>query len=265
MNEYLVSYSFYLLLILGLLVGFGFLFNQLVVSGWKKFGRIFGYRAFYPRFIGTLVHELGHLLFALITGSRINKVKLFPVIDRKNRSCGGAYVSFAPRHGLMGSFSLFLSGIGPMLFCPFVIMVLMYFLVPELYLGILNVIPQVSLIQSDNLAVVIRQVLYGFFGSFQPEMLTEWKFWLFLVLSVPIANECVLSGADIKSAGKGLIVLLVLLAIVGYALSFLSSICLLVVAGLKRTATFLICVFCLALMFNLLHWLLGTALGMIFK
>lgn len=264
MNEYLVSYSFYLLLILGLLIGFGFLFNQLVVSGWKKFGRIFGCAAFYPRFIGTPVHELGHLLFALVTGSRIKKVKLFPVIDRKNRRCGGAYISFAPRRGLMGSFSLFLSGIGPMLFCPFVILVLMYFLVPELYLGILDIIRHVSVTQGDNLIIVIRQVVCGFFKSFQIKMLMEWKFWLFLIVSIPIANECVLSGADIKSAGKGLLVLAVLLVIAGYALSFLPSNCLLVVAALERITAFLICVLCLAFIFNLLHWLLATILNMIF-
>lgn len=261
MNEYFISYCFYIGLILVLLIGFGFGFHWLVLSGWKNFGQKFGVYAFLPRFIGTPVHEIGHLLFAVITGSHIKKVRLFPKISSRSRTSGGAYVEFAPRNSLLGSLSCFLSGIGPMIFCPFIIMVLMYVLAPQLYHGVIDVFVQVNTIDHDNLLHTINTVLRGFFSSFHLDMLEDLRFWGFLILAIPIANECVLSGADVKNAGKGFFMLLFLLVGIGLVVSLFPAVAVPVVTGLAKAASLLMCVLCLGLMFNLIHFVMGAIVG----
>lgn len=261
MNEYFISYCFYLGTVLVLLIGFGFGFHIIVKSGWKNLSSKFGTYAFVPRIIGTPVHEMGHLLFAVLTGSHIKGVKLFPKINSRLRSSGGGYVEFAPRHGLIGSISCFLCGIGPMVFCPFVIMVLMYFLMPDLYTGMITVFAQTDMLEQENLLMVIQNVVTGFFQSFRFEMLEEWNFYLFLLLAVPIANECVLSGADVKNAGKGFFLIVFLLLGAGYVMSWFPVVAVPVITVVAKGATFLMCVLCLGLVFNLIHWGVGMVVG----
>lgn len=261
MNEYFISYCFYLGLILALLIGFGFGFQILVRSGWHHLSSKLGMYAFLPRFIGTPVHELGHLLFAVLTGSKIREIKLFPKINSRLKTSGGAYVKFTPRNGILGSISCFLSGIGPMVFCPAVIMGLMYQLMPELYHGIMDVFVKTDVLEQENFLLVLRNVIVGFFGSFQFKMLEEWNFYVFLLLAIPIANECVLSQADIKNAGKGFFVLLIFMLLGGYLISWLPSIAVPVITVIAKGATFLLCVLSLGLVFNLIHWGWGLVVG----
>lgn len=260
MNEYFLTYCFYVGLLLTLLIVFGFGFHWLVISGWKNFSKRFGAYAFVPRLIGTPVHEIGHLIFAVLTGSKVKRVKLFPKITRQNS--GGAFVEFTPKKGLLGSLSCFLCGIGPMIFCPSVIMVLMYELTPTLFQSILSVFSHVSIIDKDNVWDVILNVLQGFFGSFHVNMLEEWRFWFFLVLAIPIANECVLSGADIKNAGKGFLMLVLLLVAGGFVLSFFPEVSAIVILGLAKAAGLLLCVLSLALVFNIIYFFTGKMVSL---
>ncbi len=257
MNEYFISYCFYLGLLIALLIGFGFGFHCLVKNGWDNLSSKFGMYAYLPRFIGTPIHELGHLFFAIITGSKILDVKLFPNINSRLKTSGGAYVKFSPRNGVLGSISCFLSGIGPMIFCPAVIMYLMYQLMPQLYDGIIGVLARTDILKQENLLLVIQSVICGFFGSFQVNMLKEWNFYVFLLLAIPIANECMLSKADIKNAGKGFSVLLILLLAGGFFISNFPAIAIPFITGIAKGTTFIMCVLCLGLVFNLIHWVWG--------
>lgn len=261
MNEYFITYCFYLGLILALFIVFGFGFYFLVKSGWNHFSTKFGTYAFVPRFIGTPVHELGHLLFAVLTGSRIKKVRLFPKINSRLRSSGGGYVVFTPRDGMLGSISCFFCGIGPMIFCPFVIMILMYVLMPELYNGMKVVFTQSDIPVHNNLIQVIGDVLKGFFSSFRFEMLEEWNFYLFLILAIPIANECILSKADVKNAGRGFLVVVAVLITLGYIISWYTPVAVPVLTWLANGTSYFICVLCLGLVFNLIHWGLGRIIS----
>lgn len=255
MNEYFITYCFYVGLLLSLLLVFGFGFHWLVTSGWKNFSKKFGPYAFVPRLIGTPVHEIGHLFFAVITGSEIKRVKLFPKITRQGS--GGAYVEFKPKKGLAGSLSCFLCGIGPMIFCPAAIMGLMYELVPTLFHSMIHVFGHVKIIDQDNVWIVIQNVLSGFFRSFRIEMLDDWRFWVFLVLAIPIANECVLSGADVKNAGRGFLMLVILLVTIGLVLSFFPATSATVILALAKIAGILLCTLSLSLVFNIIYFLLG--------
>lgn len=255
MNEYFITYCFYVGFLLSLLIVFGFGFHWLVTSGWKNFSKKFGSYAFVPRLIGTPVHEIGHLFFAVLSGSKIKRVKFFPKITRQGS--GGAYVEFTPRKGLLGSLSCFLCGIGPMIFCPAAIMGLMYELVPTLFQSMIHVFSHVTIIEQDNVWIVIQNVLSGFFRSFRIEMLDEWQFWVFLVLAIPIANECVLSGADVKNAGRGFLMMVVILVASGFVLSFFPNMAAIVILALAKNSGLLLCTLCLSLVFNIIYFVLG--------
>ena len=89
-------------------------------------------------------------------------------------------------------------------------------------------------------------------------MLEEWNFYLFLILAIPIANECILSAADVKNAGKGFILFAIVLLVLGYAISYFPSIAVAVNTGLAKSSSFFLCILCLGLVFNLIHWGLGA-------
>ncbi|SES92810.1 Peptidase M50B-like [[Clostridium] polysaccharolyticum] len=242
---------------MALLIGFGFVFSFLVKSGWNNLGTKFGTYAFLPRFIGTPVHELGHLIFAALTGSKIHRIRLFPKISSRLRRSGGGYVEFTPRNGLLGSISRFFSGIGPMVFCPFVIMLLMYVLMPDLFSAMYMVFQKPEILSTDTILRTIGNIIQEFLSAFHFQMLEKWQFYVFLFLAVPIANECILSSEDVKNAGSGFLAMALVLAAGGYILSFFPSAALAVIHGLAKTSSLLICVLCFSLVFNLIHWILG--------
>lgn len=257
MNQYFITYCFYIGFILFLFLAFGFGFHFLVVGGWKSFSSKFGAYAYLPRYIGTPFHELGHLLFAVLTGSKIKGIRLFPKMNRRNQTCGGGYVRFIPRNNLLGSISCFLSGIGPMIFCPFVILVSMYLLVPEFYLSVIRTISQIEYISRENIVDNTLHVLQSFFQCFHITMFENWQFWLFLLIAIPTANECVLSSADIYNAGRGFLVILCVLIGFGFLVSFQATFANEVIIGLAKASSLLLCTLCLSLVFNLIHFVAG--------
>lgn len=264
MKEYFISYCFYLGVIFAMLIGFGFGFYVLVKSGWNHLSAKFGTYAFLPRFIGTPVHELGHLIFAVLTGAKIKDVKLFPKISVRLRNSGGGHVKFIPRKGIIGSISCFFCGIGPMIFCPLVIVVLMHIFVPELYEGMKTIYQDTNLLNQQNFIQSLQSIITGFFGSFHFYMFEEWNFYIFLILAIPIANECILSSADVKSAGRGFFALLLILTGLGVLLSLIPFLAVPVISWLAKSASMLLCVLCLGLVFNLIHWGLGAIIHFLF-
>lgn len=84
--------------------------------------------------IGTPIHELGHLLFGLLFGYKIDRICLYRSTKKALRS--GGTLGFVKMHHenqsvfqkIQGDLGQFFVGIGPLLFGPFVIYILSLFL-----------------------------------------------------------------------------------------------------------------------------------------
>jgi hypothetical protein len=196
---------------------FGLLIQFVSQLTFKSLGRSFGSKGVYlVAWLGTPVHELGHALFCLIFGHRIDKISLFQP-DPVTGTLGYVYHRWNPRNlwHVLGNFFI---GIGPMVLGSAVLFALFYFLIPgsarvwdSLNVGVGSV-AQDSLVAGyfhvfrDATLAIIKII-------FTSANLSLWQFWLFLYLSICVASNIRLSWADIKGtfSGLGCIVLLFIL------------------------------------------------------
>lgn len=208
--------------LVGLLIGIGFLLGVL-----ERYSNKFLFRAFGPRgvlataWIGTPIHELGHLLQCFIWGHRVTKVK-FLQLNSPNGVLGYVEHQYNPGsiYHQIGNFFIgmgpIFSGIGALIFG-------MYLLVPESYQTFSEYIDHH--VPSDNqnnndLIVMGNSVLEITKSLFTFENMLNPLFWIFLVVAVSISSHIALSKADIKGSAKGLLMIFFVLFIMNLAASF---------------------------------------------
>jgi hypothetical protein len=202
-------------LLAGLFV-FGLLIQFISQLTFRSMERAFGKGVYLLAWLGTPIHELGHALFCVIFGHRIEDISLFRP-DPVTGTLGYVYHKWNPKNPwhVLGNFFI---GVGPMVLGCAVLFGLFYFLVP----GSSKVWDSLSL----SVAAVSRDSLVsGYFTVFRDatmaiiriiftfDNLSFWQFWLFLYLSVCVASNIRLSWADFKGSlrGLGCIVLVFLL------------------------------------------------------
>lgn len=167
--------------------------------------------------IGVPIHELGHLIFALIFKHKITKVRLLQ-FKRDDNTLG--YVEHsANRLSIYQQLGNFFIGIGPIIGGTLSIIGLMKFLLPSLYkqfvdLSVLNLdISDLSLKVFTDLVVSYSKIMVNMVSI---ENITNVSFIVFVILSVCISLHISLSSADIKGAFKGLFLFYILVVIVNY-------------------------------------------------
>jgi hypothetical protein len=203
-------------LLAGLFV-FGLLIQFVSQITFKSLERSFGSGGVYlVAWLGTPIHELGHALFCLIFGHRIDNISLFRP-DPVTGTLGYVYHKWNPKNPwhVLGNFFI---GVGPMVLGSGVLFALFYFMIPgsdrvwETLRVSVGTVAQDSLVAGyfhvfrDATLVIIKII-------FTSANLSHWLFWLFLYLSVCVASNIRLSWADVKGslAGLGCILLVFLL------------------------------------------------------
>ena len=160
-------------------------------------------------FIGTPVHELGHAIFCLLFLHRITDMKLFtPSAD--DGVLG--YVSHAyNKKNIYHQIGNFFIGVGPILFGSAVLFLLMYFLSPDMYEGVVSNIGKGSELSIASVVGAGKDMLTA---MFQTGDFSSYKQWIFFGLAILITLHMSLSPADMKGsvAGTGYIAVLLLLA-----------------------------------------------------
>ncbi|MCL2283061.1 MAG: hypothetical protein FWC26_07060 [Fibromonadales bacterium] len=148
--------------------------------------------------IGVPVHEMAHAIFCFIFRHKITEAKFLS--PSEDGTLGYVKHEFDPKNSYhkIGNFFI---GIAPMLFGSVVIYALLGVLLPQ-YL------PEE---QSGSIAATGWGIFKNFFNA---ENLGNWRFWVFLYLSLGIASHMKLSAADFKGAVSGFITLLCLVFLV---------------------------------------------------
>lgn len=198
--------SIQILIILAIFLGFGTIlafFQKRVITIYRKYLGWSG--VLMTAWIGTPIHELGHLLFALIFRYNIKEVKLFEPNPNNKRMgyVNYSYSKYNPIHRI----GEFLVGSGPLLLGSSVILILLYFLVPN-SIEILQISLQVNPNQ------ILKQVHHIFLKLFSINNLKNYQFWIFLYLSFAIITHISPSKRDRTNIWKGAVWLTLILIII---------------------------------------------------
>jgi len=194
-------------LFLGVFI-FGLLIHFISQLSFKSLGNSLGPKGTYlVAWLGTPIHELGHALFCLIFGHRIEDMKIFTP-DPNSGTLGYVYHTWNPKNPwhVLGNFFI---GIGPVVLGCAVLFGLFYFLIPDSGTVWNTIITNVSNLEKGapigSYPVVFRDSALAIIKLiFTWDNLAFWRFWVFLYLSICVASNIRLSWADVKGSLSGL-------------------------------------------------------------
>jgi len=213
-NTLLLSFVelFYLL---GILMAVGLLLGIL-----ERYSNRYLIRTFGPRgilvtaWIGTPIHEIGHLVQCFIWGHRVTKVKILQ-LNSPNGVLG--YVEHTyNRHSIYQQVGNFFIGLGPIFSGIGSLILSMYFLVPQSYIAFIDQIQHHITVDEFDLSVlkiVAEAVIVIFKSLFTIENLINPLFWIFLIIAISISSHIALSKADIQGSAKGLLMIFAVLVL----------------------------------------------------
>jgi hypothetical protein len=194
-------------LFLGIVI-FGLLIHFISQLTFKSLGNTYGpWGTYFVAWLGTPIHELGHALFCLIFGHRIEDMQIFKA-DPNSDTLGYVYHTWNPKnpYHVLGNFFI---GIGPVVLGCAVLFGLFYLLIPDSGSAWHTVITNISSVEKGssvgNYLVVFRDSALAIIKLiFTWNNLGLWRFWVFLYLSVCISSNIRLSWADFKGSLAGL-------------------------------------------------------------
>lgn len=244
--------------LVGFLVGVGFLLGVC-----EKYSNSFLYKGFGRRgvlataWIGTPIHELGHLLQCFIWGHRVTKVK-FLQLNNPNGVLGYVEHQYNPSsiYQQVGNFFIgmgpIFSGIGALIFG-------MYLLVPESYQTFTeyiyqNVTSDIHLMMIGSATLAITKSLFTIENLINP------LFWIFLVFAVSISSHIALSKADIKGSAKGLLMILFVLIILNLGASLVGFDMYTLIVRITKYNAYVLAFSSIALLFSFITLLISYIL-----
>jgi hypothetical protein len=172
--------------------------------------------------IGTPIHELGHLLMCYIFRHRINKFKLF---DSKAKDGVLGYVN----HGwnpksLYQNIGNFFIGMGPIFSGTAALIFGMHLLLPDSFARVADYLALEPAQPDQYILTKIFALTAGLFESiFSAENLVSLNFWIYFALAIGISSHIALSREDLKGAGRGLITIFTFILLVNLVALILNA------------------------------------------
>ena len=153
---------------------------------------------YFTGWIGTPVHEMGHAVFCFIFGHKITEAKFLAPAEDGTLGCVKHEYNPKSSYQKIGNFFI---GIAPMLFGAAVIYALLGILLPQHL--------------PEELSGSIAATGWEFFKIFfNTDNFENWRFWLFIYLSIGIASRMKLSASDFKGTASGFVTLACLIFLV---------------------------------------------------
>lgn len=161
---------------------------------------------------GTVVHELGHALFCIIFRHEIKEIKLF---DPQPDGTLGSVSHSWQKGSLYQSVGNFFIGTGPIWFGCAVVFGLSGLLIGSdfLWVAVGTRVEPADLatpVAAGRLSMdFLRHVWATLGGLIEPALYSDWKFWVFIYLTLCIGLHMSLSPADLKGSWVGFLMLVV--------------------------------------------------------
>ena len=197
---------------------FGLLIHFISHLTFNSLGKAFGKGGTYIiAWLGTPIHELGHVIFCIIFRHNITRVELFKP-DPETGTLGYVNHQWDRRNPwqVLGNFFI---GIGPIILGCLALFGVFYLLLPdgpEAWHSIMNGVKAIGEDSgvTDYLTAFKDAMLTFIQYLFTVDNLSTWQFWVFCYLSICIAANIRLSWADIRNSLSGFIYVIVLLILV---------------------------------------------------
>lgn len=195
---------------IGFTIGLLFIFGWLIYLCNKLFYANFGTYGsgvcYLTGIIGTPVHELSHALFCLIFGHKIIEMKLFQISD--DGTLG--YVSHSyDANNIYHRIGNFFIGIAPMVVISLLLYLFSQLLIPSFAEAIRGVSDSVSAFDSATFFGAMKKAFQIFFLK-----TNDFRWWIFLLISMFLSLHASLSNADIKGMMDGLAFVLLIVFLV---------------------------------------------------
>ncbi|WP_217269672.1 hypothetical protein [Neobacillus endophyticus] len=252
-----------LVYLLGVLIAVGFL-----LGGMERYSNRLLARAFGPRgilvtaWIGTPIHELGHLLMCFIFGHRVMRVKL---LQLKSPDGTLGYVehqyNINSYYQQVGNFFI---GLGPIFSGIGSLILGMHWLVPNAYEAFTLQIRQHIAFEKLDVSVLrsVGDVLLALCRSlFTVENLISPTFWLFIVIAISISSHIALSMPDIRNSAKGLQTIFILLVLFNFAARILNIDSYALVIRMAQYNAYLLAFSGIAVIFSLITLLVSITIS----
>ena len=166
--------------------------------------------------IGTPIHELGHLLMCYLFRHKVGKSKL---LDLKAADGVLGYVNHEwDRKSLYQSIGNFFIGMGPIFSGTSALILGMYIFLPDSSATFANYLTFNPGTSEPYLFTKILILTVELFKSiFSVENLNSARFWIYFALAIGISSHIALSREDLKGAGRGLVTIFTLILLVNAA------------------------------------------------
>jgi hypothetical protein len=214
--------------------------------------RALGRSTYYLLFgwLGTLVHETGHLMAALLFRHQVASFHPF-TLDPNARVQGS--VGIKPFYAsLYQTFGLFFFGIAPVVFGPLVIYLALYVLFHGQMAEIWRMIDRRSAITEPGISSILSSGLAFLGFVFSPRHLLDWRLYLFLYIAFAVGSSIRLSPADVNIAKLGCLPFIALLFLLNTVLLSLGSAGSATFAWLTQYYTFLYILLCFVILLDVL-------------
>lgn len=246
-GDILVCFALQTVFTIGIIFLFGFAIAQCNKQFYANFGRYSRAVCYATGIIGVPIHECSHALFCLIFGHKIIEIEFFDT-NSGDGTLGHVTHSYNERniYQRVGNFFI---GVAPIVVISAVLYLLAWLLLP-------------NFVASIGSGFVINDFISDFgsvFSSFGAVLsaffvcATTWQWWVFVLIGMFLALHMTLSGADIRSALSGLLVLLAVFFIVDLILGLVSKPLLDgFTQGVLAVSGYLMCILVLALTISLI-------------
>ena len=158
--------------------------------------------------IGTPIHEFGHLLMCRFFNHKIRKFKL---LDLKATDGVLGYVNHEwNRMSLYQNIGNFFIGMGPIFSGTGALILGMYVFLPNSFAAFANYLTLDPGKPVSHILTEIFTLTAELFKSiFSAENVTSASFWIYFALAIAISSHIALSREDLKGAGRGLIAIFI--------------------------------------------------------
>lgn len=210
--------------ILGIFVIFGFIFNVIENKNNQLIQPALGEKIIiFTGFIGTVVHEVSHMIMALIFNHKIVKVELFRPRKYKEDGILGFVKSTYNPNSIYQQVGNFFIGIAPMIFGTLTIWLLFIIFSNNIYtmfLNYMNIGLYTNYLQSSNYSgffdLLVHDVFLLLKTIFSFDYIFNVNHLIMLFLIYSISTHMTLSLADLKGSFKGLLVCFIVVFVITF-------------------------------------------------
>ncbi|WP_243521172.1 hypothetical protein [Bacillus pseudomycoides] len=199
--------------LLGVIILVGFLLGYLESLTRKYWTSAFGRKGFLlSAWIGVPIHELGHAIMCVVFRHQIVAMQLFPT-NTNNGYLGYVRHQYNQRsiYQRIGNFFI---GIAPIFSGMAILILLMYYFVPQSYSVFIHALEtntQSTSINIDMLQSIVSSSFLLLKSLFTIHNLSTPSFWLFLFIAICMSAHIALSKPDIEGSLDGVITIFIVL------------------------------------------------------